>query len=104
MSHMTHLALEASSQVVRGLALSTMAIDTFFGELDRQRQAGVSSVECLVDELARTRQAAVAAHAEIARLRQDLASCAAALGKERARAESAERDRDKCFKAIGFRP
>ena len=104
MSHMTHLSLEAGSQVARGLALSSMAVDTFFSEIDRQRRAGVSSVECLVAELARTRQSAAAAHAEIARLRQDLASCAGALGAERARAEVAERDLAKVFKAIGYRP
>ena len=104
MSHFAHISLDAGSQVVRGLALGSMAVDTFFSELNRQRRAGVSSVECLVDELARTRQSAAAAHAEIVCLRADLAACAGALGAERARAEVAERDLAKVFKAIGFRP
>jgi len=104
MSHFAHLSIEAGSRVIQGAALTSMAVDTFFSELDRQRRAGVSSVECLVAELARTRQSAAAAHAEVVRLRAELASCAGALGAERTRAEAAERDLGKVFKAIGFRP
>jgi hypothetical protein len=103
-SHFAHISIEAGSRVIQGAALTSMFVDTFFSEIDRERRAGVSSVECLVAELARTRQSAAAAHAEVVRLRADLAACAGALGAERARAESAERDRDKVFRAIGFRP
>lgn len=62
MSHATALSLEAAGKVVQGLALTNMAVDRFFGELDRQREAGVSSVERLALRLqaARRDQAAAA--------------------------------------------
>lgn len=104
MSHFAHLSMEAGSRVFQTAALGACAVDRFFSEIDCQRQAGVSSVECLVAELARTRQSAAAAHAEIVRLRSELASCAGALGAERTRAEVAERDLGKVFRAIGYRP
>lgn len=87
MSHHTAaLSLEAGGAVVQGLALSSMAVDRFFGELDRKREAGVTSVEKLAlrlqaarrDQAISARRAAAAesaladAQAEIALLKRAL--------------------------------
>lgn len=92
MSHHTAaLSLEAGGAVVQGLALSSMAVDRFFGELDRKREAGVSSVEKLAlrlqaarrDQAAATRRAA-AAEAALADARVEIEMLARALRNEQA--------------------
>lgn len=84
----TEFGLEATGRVVQGLALASMATDRFFGELDRQREAGVSSVERLAlrlqaarrDQAIAVRRAATAeaaladAQTEIALLKRALRS------------------------------
>lgn len=92
MSHHTAaLSLEAGGAVVQGLALGSMAVDRFFGELDRKREAGVSSVEKLALRLqaARRDQAAAnrratAAEAALADAQAEIALLKRALRNEQA--------------------
>lgn len=64
---------EAAGRVTQGLALGSMAVDTFFSELDRTRRAGVTSVQELALRLqdARRDQAYAERRAAAAERAQD---------------------------------
>lgn len=56
MTHFAHLALDAGSRVAQGFALGDMAVQTFAGEIRRQRRAATNSVAELVIRLEEARQ------------------------------------------------
>jgi hypothetical protein len=61
MSHMTAISMEAGSQVARGLALGSMAVDTFGREIRKERRAAANSVDELAIRLQEARQDQAAA-------------------------------------------
>ncbi|SFU92862.1 hypothetical protein SAMN02799631_03195 [Methylobacterium sp. 174MFSha1.1] len=56
MSHAAYLALDAGSRVGQGLALGHMAVETFKGEIRRERRAAASSVAELAIRLQEARE------------------------------------------------
>ncbi len=56
MSHSSHLAFDAGSRVGQGLALGHGAVETFKGEIRRERRAAANSVAELAIRLQEARQ------------------------------------------------
>lgn len=91
MSHTAHLSIEAGSRVVQGLALSHMAVDTFFSEISQKRARAANDVHELALRLQEARRdqhaamhRAAAAERTVAEATVEIAQLRAALRREQA--------------------